>query len=65
MPQATRKNPRIVERNELIRKRYTYYSEEKHFKNEHILKLLESEYKPLLADTIWLIVSQTGFYKDY
>lgn len=51
-------------RNEKIRKRFNHLSNEKHLKNAKVLELLEQEFLPLEQQTIWLIISQTGYYKD-
>lgn len=57
------KEQRYQERNDKIRNRYKFYDEVKKFKTEYILELLEGEFPPLLGSTIWLIVSETGYYK--
>ena len=51
-------------RNEKIRGRYAFLSNQKHLKNQRILEMLEAEFLPLEQQTIWLIISQTGYYKD-
>tara|TARA_R110002051_G_scaffold297564_2_gene363961 strand:+ start:20183 stop:20383 length:201 start_codon:yes stop_codon:yes gene_type:complete len=57
-------NPKIIKRNERIRARYLHLSEIKKLRNDYILELLEEEFLPLEQDTIWLIISQTGYYKN-
>lgn len=58
----TRKQ-RLDERNERIKKRFNYLFEEKGLRTEIVLSKLEEEFPPLLGTTIWLIVSETGYYK--
>jgi len=65
MSATQRKNPRILKRNTLIRKKFKELTEDKHFNTEHALKLLEEAFITLKPETIWLIVSQTGHYKNY
>lgn len=65
MSTTKRKNPRILKRNELIRKKFTEYTEEKHYNTNYALQLLEETYITLTQSTIWLIVTQTGHYKNY
>ena len=59
------KNAKIIQRNNAIRKKYIFYTETKHLNSEYTLTLLEKEFLPLEKSTIWLIVTKTGFYKDY
>ena len=65
MSAIKRKNPKILERNLLIRDRFNVLSNIKGLKNKVVLEKLEQEFLPLEQQTIWLIVSQTGFYKNY
>ena len=58
-------NPKVLKRNERIRKLYKKYIDDKHFANDHALNLLEEQFLPLTQGTIWLIITQTGFYKNY
>lgn len=55
---------RIAKRNEKLRERYTYYTEKKHFNTEYTLSLLADEFITLEPQTIWLIISKTGYYKN-
>jgi len=59
------KNPKILKRNEKIRKRFDQLTEIKHYSIDYSLTLLEEEFLPLSTTTIWLIISCTGFYKNY
>jgi hypothetical protein len=58
-------NPKILARNERIRKEYKHYADVKHVRDKKIMEILEEKYLPLTQSTIWLIVTQTGFYKNY
>lgn len=58
-------NPKILARNERIREKYAKYTDVKHYASDYALKLLEEEFLPLTLTTIWLIITQTGFYKNY
>lgn len=62
-PQNNRQK-RLFERNQRIRKRFRELTEKKHFNLEHSLMLLAQEYLELTQDTLWLIISQTGHYKN-
>ena len=57
-------NPKILERNERVRRRYRQLTEEENLKSDYVLQRLEDEFLPLNKTTLWLIVSQTGYYKD-
>ena len=59
----TDKQSRIKKRNERIRKKFQFYTDTKHYNIEHALSLLEDDFIPLQRETIWLIVSNTGYYK--
>lgn len=61
----TKTNKKVLARNERIRKKYSSYIDKKHYSVDYSLKLLEDEFLPLKKTTIWLIVTQTGFYKNY
>lgn len=58
-------NPKILERNNRIRLKYKKYIDVKHYSSNYALELLEKEFLPLTKNTIWLIITQTGFYKGY
>ncbi|MDN3621328.1 hypothetical protein QWY81_17810 [Polaribacter undariae] len=58
-------NPKVLARNERIRKQYAKYTEQKRLASDYALELLEEEFLPLTIGTIWLIITQTGFYKNY
>ncbi len=58
------KEERLKLRNERIRKRFNFLTSKKHLKTEYTLAQLADEYLELTEETIWLIVSQTGFYKS-
>lgn len=58
------KKQRLELRNERIRKRFTFLTSKKHLNTEYTLSQLADEFLELTEDTIWLIVSQTGFYKS-
>lgn len=55
---------RTLKRNEKLRERYRYYTEKKHFNTTYTLSLLEEEFITLEPETIWKIVSRTGYYKS-
>lgn len=61
---ATEKAQRLKKRNQKIRKRFYELTTKFHYSLEYSLQLLEEEYLPLTKDTIWLIVSKTGYYKN-
>lgn len=65
MSATTTKNPKILKRNKLIRKSFRELTEDKHYRNEYALELLEAIYITLEQSTLWLIITQTGHYKDY
>lgn len=65
MPEVKQINPKILARNERIRKDYVHYADVKHLRDDRIMVLLEEKYLPLTQGTIWLIITQTGFYKNY
>ena len=58
------KQEKLRARNQRMRERFHYFTTEKHFRTEYALDLLEQEYLPLERQTIWLIISQTGYYKS-
>lgn len=57
------KQERIERRNDRIRKRFNDLTSKKHLKTKFALEKLEDEFLPLTEQTIWLIISKTGFYK--
>ncbi|CAG2532947.1 hypothetical protein MAR621_03141 [Maribacter dokdonensis] len=57
-------NPKLLKRNSKIRERYHHLTEVKHLASDWVLKILEDEFLPLERKTLWLIVTQTGYYKD-
>lgn len=57
------KQDRLEKRNERIRQRFTFFTSQKKWATNYTLEQLADEFLPLTEDTIWLIVSQTGFYK--
>lgn len=62
MSQAT-KQQRLELRNERIRKRFnTLTSAPKHHSTDYALKVLADEHLELTENTIWLIITETGFY---
>jgi hypothetical protein len=58
-------NPKVLERNKRIRKDYIHFADVKHLRDSKIMELLEEKYLPLKQATIWLIITKTGFYKNY
>ncbi len=54
----------LLRRNEKIRKRFRFLTEQKHYDIDHTLGLLKEEFLPLKTKTIWLIISKTGHYKN-
>lgn len=58
------KQQRLEKRNERIRLRFVELTGKKHLAVDYSLTKLADEFLPLTEDTIWLIVSQTGFYKN-
>lgn len=65
MPAVKEINPKVLARNERIRKQYNKYVDVKRYASDYALELLEEQFLPLSQKTIWLIVTQTGFYKNY
>jgi hypothetical protein len=65
MPTTKQINPKVLARNKRIRKQYNKYIDVKRLASDYALELLEDEFLPLTQSTIWLIVTQTGFYKNY
>lgn len=61
--QQLSKQERLELRNQRIRKRFNELSNVKHLKTERTLEILADEYLELTKDTIWLIITETGFYK--
>lgn len=62
MSQASKKQ-RLEKRNERIKERFkTLTSAPKHHSTDYALKLLADEYLELTENTIWLIITETGFY---
>ena len=64
MSQKSRKQIRLEERNDRIRNRFNFLTAKKHFKTEYCLQYLADEFIPLTEETIWLIISKTGYYKN-
>lgn len=60
----TKKQIRLEERNERIRKRFVFLTSSKHYSTDFSLQSLADEFIPLTEETIWLIVSKTGYYKN-
>ncbi len=58
-------NPKVLERNEKIRKDYKHFADVKQLRDKKVMEILEEKYLPLTKGTIWLIITQTGFYKNY
>lgn len=65
MPAASTKNPRILKRNQTIRQKYKELTEKKHLDSDYAISLLEELYITLNQTTLWLIITQTGHYKNY
>ena len=65
MPKIKTINPKVLERNEKIRKDYKHYADVKQLRDKKVMEILEEKYLPLTKSTIWLIITQTGFYKNY
>lgn len=65
MAATSTKNPKIIKRNKLIRKKYDELTAQKHFNSDYALGILEDIFVTLEKTTIWLIISQTGHYKNY
>ncbi|BBQ07558.1 hypothetical protein [Elizabethkingia anophelis] len=59
------KKDKIIRRNDKIRKRFNFLTDEKHYNSDYALTLLEDEFLPLERETIWLIIRGTGHYKNY
>lgn len=57
------KQERLEIRNDRIRKRFNHLTSKQQLKTEFALEKLEDEFLPLTEETIWLIISKTGFYK--
>lgn len=57
------KQDRLEIRNERIRKRFNHLTSKKHLGTDYTLEKLEDEFLPLTKETLWLIISKTGFYK--
>lgn len=57
------KQERLEVRNDRIRKRFNHLTSKEHLGTVYSLEKLEDEFLPLTKETIWLIVSRTGFYK--
>lgn len=64
MPEPKKPNPKIIKRNNRIRERYRYLTEEKHLASNWVLGLLEDEFLPLSQTVLWSIVAKTGYYKN-
>lgn len=58
------KTEKLRARNHKIRERFYHFTTVKHFKTEYALDLLEEEFLPLERETLWLIISKTGYYKN-
>lgn len=58
-------NPKIVKRNERLKKRWRQLTEKKFLRNDKALEILEEEFITLEQSSIWLIISETGYYKKY
>ncbi len=65
MPITKEINPKVLARNVRIRNQYKKYVDDKRFAVDYALELLEEQFLPLTQGTIWLIITQTGFYKNY
>lgn len=65
MPAVKEVNPKVLKRNERIRQLYKKYIDDKRYASDYALELLEEQFLPLTQGTIWLIITQTGFYKNY
>lgn len=65
MGKVTDNKERYLRRNQKIRRKFNQYVTEKRYAIDYALELLEDDFMPLKSTTIWLIVSQTGHYKDY
>lgn len=63
MSQLLSKQERLEKRNERIKKRFEEFTSKKHWSVDYTLQKLADEFLPLTEDTIWLIVSGTGYYK--
>ena len=57
-------NPKLLKRNEQIRKDYKHFADVKQLRDKKVMEILEEKYLPLSKTTIWLIITKTGFYKD-
>lgn len=57
------KQERLQLRNDRIRKRFNHLTSKEHLGTDYTLEKLENEFLPLTSETIWLIISKTGFYK--
>ncbi|MEO2080624.1 MAG: hypothetical protein ABGW88_13770 [Leeuwenhoekiella sp.] len=58
------KTEKLKLRNARIRERFTTLTTKKRLATDYVLELLADEFLPLTEDTIWLIVSRTGYYKN-
>ncbi len=57
-------NQKLIQRNTRIRQRFTALTDKKRLAVDYALELLADEFLPLEENTIWLIVSRTGYYKN-
>ena len=64
MEKLLTKEDRLQMRNARIRERFKFLTAKKHLATTYTLAKLADEFLPLTEDTIWLIVSNTGFYKN-
>ncbi len=58
------KRERLIKRNKIIRKKFHDLYEKKNLRSDKAIIKLHEEYPLLLPETISLIISQTGYYKD-
>lgn len=57
-------NEKLKLRNNRIRDRFRTLTNKKRLAVDYALELLSDEFLPLEQNTIWLIVSRTGYYKN-
>lgn len=58
------KSSALIKRNNRIRERFKHYTEKKRYAIDYALELLADDFLPLTENTLWLIISKTGYYKN-
>lgn len=57
------KQIRLEKRNVRIRERFEFLTSTKHYSIDYALQVLADENLELNENTIWLIITETGYYK--